>query len=85
MLMERGTFFTWFLSEFNGLLMYCVLTGSLAWRVYKGVAYAGHCKVPPYTPMHMKWTEAVKSVVTVAVDENCAWSVFFPHRIEIRL
>jgi len=49
------------------------VTGALAWRVEKETAYAGSCRYPPYTPWNMKWTKAAEGVVSVAVDENCAW------------
>ena len=56
------------------------ITGSLAWRVHRGKAYAGFCLVKPFTPHLMKWTEAVRDVRSVAVDENCAWWVLLVHK-----
>ena len=54
-------------------LYYVIFPGCLAWRVYKGAAYAGSCKTKPFVPWSMKWTVAVQGVSSVGVDEHCAW------------
>ena len=47
--------------------------GSIVWRVYKGVAYAG-TKITTKSPEGLKWVQAVQGdVAYICVDETCAW------------
>ncbi|XP_060077875.1 tectonin beta-propeller repeat-containing protein 2-like [Ylistrum balloti] len=49
-------------------------SGFIVWRLYKNTVYAG-TKITTRHPEGMKWVEAVRNVLFVAVDNNCAWYV----------
>ncbi|GFR99975.1 tectonin beta-propeller repeat-containing protein 2 [Elysia marginata] len=49
-------------------------SGSIVWRLYKGVVYAG-TKISTRHPEGLKWVEAVREVQYIAVANNCAWFI----------
>ena len=48
-------------------------SGTIVWRLYKGVAYAG-TKITAKCPEGLKWVQSVQGdVAYICVDDTCAW------------
>lgn len=47
-------------------------SGQIVWRLHRGTVYAG-TKISSRHPEGLKWVEAIRDVLTISVDNDCAW------------
>jgi len=47
-------------------------SGAIVWRLYRGSVYVA-LQVTPTLPVGAKWTEVVREVKHIAVDDTVAW------------